>query len=56
MTDLLAPLLATLDDEVLAFWCFTKLVDESLLSKRTSTRALVEKQLVSRVPCVALQC
>lgn len=45
MTDLLAPLLATLDDEVLAFWCFTKLVKESALFRCASTRASVEKQL-----------
>ncbi|KAL5473150.1 hypothetical protein EMCRGX_G027598 [Ephydatia muelleri] len=45
MTDLLAPLLAILDEEVLAFWCFTKLVKESSLFRCTSTRASVEKQL-----------
>ena len=47
MTDLLAPLLAALDNEVEAFWCFEKLVESSAYFKPAKNSISVEKQLVS---------
>ena len=46
MTDLLAPLLASLEDEVMAFWCFTKLVERSVFFKPCSVSISMENQLV----------
>lgn len=45
MTDLLAPLLAALDDEADAFWCFTRLVEGSAFFKPAQNHVSVEKQL-----------
>ena len=47
MTDLLAPVLAALDDESEAFWCFTRLVESSAFFKPGSHHVSVERQLVS---------
>ena len=47
MTDLLAPLLAALDNEAEAFWCFTRLVEGSAFFKPAKDHISVEKQLVS---------
>ena len=47
MTDLLAPLLAALDDEADAFWCFTRLVEGSAFFKPAQNHISVERQLVS---------
>ena len=50
MTDLLAPLLATLDSEVDAFWCFEKLVEGTAYFKPANDPVSVEKQLVNYIP------
>ncbi len=47
MTDLLAPLLAALDDEAEAFWCFTKLVQSSAFYKPGKDHISVTHQIVS---------
>jgi len=47
MTDLLAPLLLSLEDEVMAFWCFTRLVEQSVFFKPASVSICMESQLVS---------
>ena len=47
MTDLLAPLLLSLEDEVMAFWCFTQLVEQSIFFKPASVSICMENQLVS---------
>ena len=46
MTDLLAPLLAALDDEAEAFWCFTKLVQSSIFYMPGKNHISVKHQLV----------
>ena len=46
MTDLLAPLLASLDDEAMSFWCFSKLVERSVFFKPSSVSISMEGQLV----------
>ena len=46
MTDLLAPLLVTLEDEVMSFWCFSKLVEQSVFFKPSSVSISMESQLV----------
>ena len=48
MTDLLAPLLAALDDEAEAFWCFTKLVEGTAFFRPANNHVSVERQLVSK--------
>ena len=49
MTDLLSPLLASLDNAVDAFWCFEKLVEGTAYFKPADNPVSVEKQLVSCV-------
>ncbi len=46
MTDLLAPLLAALDSEPDAFWCFTRLVEGSAFFKPAKHHISVDRQLV----------
>lgn len=46
MTDLLAPLLAVLDDRVEAFWCFTKLMDFRAVCRPGKNQESVKHQLV----------
>ena len=46
MTDLLAPLLASLEDEAMSFWCFCKLVERSVFFKPSSVSISMETQLV----------
>ncbi len=48
MTDLLAPLLAALDEEAEAFWCFTKLVQSSAFYKPGKDHISVTHQIVSK--------
>ena len=48
MTDLLAPLLASMENDVEAFWCFEKLVEGTAYFKPADNPVSVEKQLVSR--------
>ena len=47
MTDLLAPLLAALDDEAEAFWCFTKLIQSSIFYMPGKNHTSVKHQLVN---------
>lgn len=47
MTDLLAPLLYILDDEVEAFWCFNNLMEFSALCKPGENQVSLKHQLVS---------
>ena len=47
MTDLLAPLLFVLDDDVGAFWCFAKLMEFSCISKTEHKQVTLKHQLVS---------
>ena len=47
MSDLLAPLLAALDDEADAFWCFTRLVEGTAFFRPEKNSISVERQLVS---------
>lgn len=46
MTDLLAPLLSILDDEVEAFWSFTKIMDFSFLCTPGKNQVSIKNQLV----------
>ena len=46
MTDLLAPLLVSLEDEAMSFWCFTKLVERSVFFKPSSVSVSMDSQLV----------
>ena len=46
MTDLLAPLLASLDDEAEAFWCFTKLVQSSIFFSPGKNHISIRHMLV----------
>ena len=46
MSDLLAPLLYIVDDEVEAFSCFSKLMDKSSLCKPGQNQVSVRHQLV----------
>ena len=46
MTDLLAPLLVSLEDEAMSFWCFTKLVEQSVFFKPSSVSVSMDSQLV----------
>ena len=46
MTDLLSPLLASLDSEEEAFWCFTHLVEGTAFFKPAKDHVSVEQQLV----------
>jgi hypothetical protein len=45
MTDLLAPLLASMENDVDAFWCFEKLVEGTAYFKPADNPVSVEKQL-----------
>ena len=46
MTDLLAPLLASMENDIDAFWCFEKLVKETAYFKPAKDPVSVDKQLV----------
>ena len=54
MSDLLAPLLAALDDEVEAFWCFEKLVEGTAFFKPADNPVSVEKQLVLNISLISV--
>uniref|UniRef100_A0A1I8B2J2 Rab-GAP TBC domain-containing protein n=1 Tax=Meloidogyne hapla TaxID=6305 RepID=A0A1I8B2J2_MELHA len=45
MSDLLAPLLFTLQDEPLAYWCFTELMKQTLFCQSDQRRSVMEIQL-----------
>ena len=47
MTDLLAPLLSTLDNDSEAFFCFTQLVEKTVFFKPAKNSVSVERQVVS---------
>ena len=55
MTDLLAPLLAALDDEAEAFWCFTKLVEGTAFFRPAKNHISVDRQLVRAYSMSLLQ-
>ena len=46
MTDLLAPLLLVLDDEVEAFWCFIEVMKKSTIYTIGNKQVSVRHQLV----------
>jgi len=45
MSDLLAPLLFTLRDEPLAYWCFTELMKQTLFCQSEQRKSVMEIQL-----------
>jgi TBC1 domain family member 16 len=45
MSDLLAPLLSTLQDEPLAYWCFCELMKQTLFCQSGERRSVMEIQL-----------
>lgn len=47
MTDLLAPILAVLDNEVEAFWCFTNLIHSSSNFQLKDNQISIKNQIVS---------
>ena len=47
MTDLLAPILSVVDDEVEAFWCFVNLMEFSCICKTEKKLITIKRQMVS---------
>ena len=47
MTDLLAPLLSVIDDEIEAFWSFTNLMESNSICRPGKSEMSIKHQLVS---------
>ncbi len=54
MTDLLSPLLFSLDDDIEAFYCFTVIVEKTAFFKPAKDRVSLRKQVVSTIAIVQL--
>lgn len=51
MTDLLAPILSVVDDDVEAFWCFVNLMEFSCICKTEKKLITIKRQMVRMFTC-----